>query len=153
MQEIQMNHGQKGFTLIELMIVVAIIGILAAIAIPQYQDYTAKSQVASGLAEISPAKTAYELAINDGTTLAANALSELGIKSTDRCTITTAAYTPGSTSLPINGAISCDLQGNPNVAGADIQLNRLADGSWECKIVNAPSTWKDSYTPAGCTKS
>ena len=66
MKNIQMNHGQKGFTLIELMIVVAIIGILAAIAIPQYQDYTARSQVTRAVSEVSALKTAAEAALLQG---------------------------------------------------------------------------------------
>ena len=53
-----MNTAQKGFTLIELMIVIAIIGILAAIALPAYQDYTVRSRVTEGFNLAEPAKTA-----------------------------------------------------------------------------------------------
>lgn len=63
-----MKTMQKGFTLIELMIVVAIIGILAAIAIPAYQDYTIRSQVSEGLSLSAAAKTAIaETYLNTGT--------------------------------------------------------------------------------------
>jgi type IV pilus assembly protein PilA len=62
-----MKRVQQGFTLIELMIVVAIIGILAAIAIPAYQDYTVKAKVQEGVSLASPAMTALGVACSDGT--------------------------------------------------------------------------------------
>ncbi len=65
-----MKHYQKGFTLIELMIVVAIIGILAAIAVPAYQDYTIRSRVGEGASLAGAAKTAVDVYFSETGTLA-----------------------------------------------------------------------------------
>jgi type IV pilus assembly protein PilA len=63
----RVNTLQQGFTLIELMIVVAIIGILAAVAIPAYQDYTIKAKVQEGPSLASPSFTALGVSCSDGT--------------------------------------------------------------------------------------
>ena len=73
-----MKNIQKGFTLIELMIVVAIIAILAAIALPAYQDYIARSQVTTGLADIRGGVTAFEERIQRGTPTTDVVLDDLG---------------------------------------------------------------------------
>ena len=74
---------QKGFTLIELMIVVAIIGILAAVALPAYQDYTAKAKVAEAANMAATAKTAISLAFNEGTLADGNTNGAFGLEAAD----------------------------------------------------------------------
>lgn len=130
---------QQGFTLIELMIVVAIIAILAAIALPMYQDYVAKSQATAGLAEITPGKTQAEVLLNEGKNYAV--ATDIGLTATtERCAISGT----GTSSTGI-ATIACALKGNAKVATSTVTLSRNADGVWSCA-----TTLDVKYRPAGC---
>lgn len=148
---------QKGFTLIELMIVVAIIGILAAIAIPQYQNYIAKSQVSRVMGETGALKTAYEDCLNTGKT--AVDACDMGwtgsdILSMTESPVTSVAGTAVTDSknkaiLATDGTIQGTFAGN---AAATLQAtpetvtwSRTDAGTWSCKF-----SGDDKYAPAGC---
>jgi type IV pilus assembly protein PilA len=142
---------QQGFTLIELMIVVAIIGILAAIAIPAYQDYTVRSKVTEGLNAAGAAKTSVADAWNslgefpaDGSLAGLVAPSEYATQymtslayARDTTRSGTLTITLNGTTLGIDPGLTVEFAGTANTAGGV---------DWDC----TGGTLTNKYRPANC---
>jgi type IV pilus assembly protein PilA len=143
-----MKSMQKGFTLIELMIVVAIIAILAAIAIPQYQAYVIRSQVSRVMGEVGDQKVVVEDCLNNGYTTVptANTSCVSTASSSDLLTepsVPTFSTLSGTAKSYIEGEFG--RHANNAIANDKLEWARSASGSWTC-TTDVPT----QYAPASC---
>ncbi|WP_375321213.1 pilin [Aliivibrio logei] len=144
------HQGQKGFTLIELMIVVAVIGVLSAIAMPQYQKYVAKAEVASALATLTGIKTNVEAySVENGAFPASGTESDLGVPAS----IPGGAIAFSASSSAGSGTITYTFASagvSTLLTNKKFQLARTGgDGSWKCDApAGTPVT--DDLLPKHC---
>lgn len=139
-----MKTKQSGFTLIELMIVVAIIGILAAVAIPAYQDYTIRARVTEGLSLASSAKLAVSETAISNNALPANqaATGYAGI----------AAGNPNVASIAVagDGTAAITITYTAAAGGGTIILAPTLEANGDVTWICTGGTQLDKYRPANC---
>ncbi len=140
-----MKKIQQGFTLIELMIVVAIIGILAAIAIPAYQDYTIRSQVSEGLTLAAQAKAAVsESYSNTGVAPADRTAAGMSPNAADTAGNYVSGLAVEDGVITVTYSSATPQRGHDNINGSTLTLVPYvsADGSiaWKCRAEDSTAT-------------
>lgn len=132
---------------IELLIVVAIIGILATFAILQYQNHVIRSQITSAVAELNGAKPQYELIMNGASSSDTDAYTVDNMffsLHSEYCTYKVHA----PVDLVSKPALECELKkASSSIIGESIFLNRDAEGTWSCSITSGIS---DKFKPINC---
>lgn len=154
-----MKTMQKGFTLIELMIVVAIIGILAAVALPAYQDYTVRAKVSEGMIAASALKVGVTDAFADKGIAGVSAYSTViaadqAKLKTNIITVVAVSATTGAITLTLGGIpqlSSNNLLGFvPTIGGAALSdTNSTGSIEWKCNVAGS-TTIVDKFLPANC---
>lgn len=140
-------RANEGFTIIELMIVVAIIGGIVALAVPAYQNYIVRAQITAAVGELNGAKSQYELIMNDSS---ASNIADFTV--TNMFFSTSSNFCEYDVKAPLSGeanpALICKLKNvTADIVGETVYLNRAKDGTWSCSTTSGVN---QKYKPNFC---
>jgi len=143
------RFDQHGFTLIELMIVIAILGVLVAIAVPSLNRYVARTQVTRVHGEISHYRNPVEALLMAGEQeeLAADAKTAVNFVDSELSSVTFGSFADAGTST-----ITATLDGRSSsfVQGTTVTLSRDVLGGWTCTVLGAGGGWSERMKPNAC---